>query len=30
LYLAVVVGLFRLVEPVRVAGSIAQDLLRGR
>ncbi len=28
LYLAVVVGLFRLVEPVRIAGSIAQDLLR--
>ena len=30
LYLAVVVGLFRLAEPVRVAGSIAQDLLRRR
>jgi len=30
LYLAVVVGLFRLVEPVRIAGSIAQDMLRGR
>jgi O-antigen/teichoic acid export membrane protein len=30
LYLAVVVGLFRLVEPVRVAGSIARDLLQGQ
>jgi O-antigen/teichoic acid export membrane protein len=30
LYLAVVVGLFRLTEPVRVAGSIVQDLLRRR
>jgi PST family polysaccharide transporter len=30
LYLAMVVGLFRLTEPVRVAGSILQDLLRRR
>jgi polysaccharide transporter, PST family len=30
LYLTVVVGLFRLVEPVRVAGSIARDLLQGQ
>jgi O-antigen/teichoic acid export membrane protein len=30
LYLAIVVGLFRLAEPVRVAGSIAQDLLKRR
>jgi PST family polysaccharide transporter len=30
LYLVVVVGLFRLAKPVRVAGSIAQNLLRGR
>jgi O-antigen/teichoic acid export membrane protein len=29
-YLAIVVGLFRLTEPVRVAGSIVQDLLRNR
>lgn len=30
LYLAIVVGLFRLAGPVRVAGAIAQDLLKGR
>lgn len=30
LYLAIVVGLFRLAGPVMVAGSIAQDLLKGR
>jgi O-antigen/teichoic acid export membrane protein len=30
LYLAMVVGLFRLTEPIRVAGSIVQDLLRRR
>jgi O-antigen/teichoic acid export membrane protein len=30
LYLAVVVGLFRLTEPIRVAGSVLQDLRRAR
>ena len=30
IYLAVVVGLFRLYEPIRVAGTIVQDLLRKR
>jgi PST family polysaccharide transporter len=30
LYLVVVVGLFRLAEPIRVAGLIARDLLRAR
>jgi O-antigen/teichoic acid export membrane protein len=30
LYLAIVVGLFRLAEPVKVAGSVLQDLLRSR
>ena len=30
IYLAIVVGLFRLSEPIRVAGSIVQDLLRSR
>jgi len=30
IYLAIVVGLFRLSEPIRVAGSIVQDLLRKR
>ncbi|OAF19343.1 lipopolysaccharide biosynthesis protein [Bradyrhizobium neotropicale] len=30
LYLAIVVGLFRLVEPIKVAGSIVQDLLKSR
>jgi PST family polysaccharide transporter len=28
MYLSVVVGLFRLIEPIRVAGSIMRDLLR--
>ena len=27
IYLAIVVGVFRLVEPIKVAGSIVQDLL---
>jgi PST family polysaccharide transporter len=30
IYLALVVGLFRLSEPIKVAGSIMQDLLRNR
>lgn len=30
IYLAIVVGLFRLSEPIKVAGSIVQDLLRNR
>jgi PST family polysaccharide transporter len=30
LYLAIVVGLFRLAEPIKVAGSVVQDLLRSR
>jgi len=30
LYLAIVVGLFRLTEPIKVAGSVAKDLLRNR
>jgi PST family polysaccharide transporter len=30
IYLAIVVGLFRLIEPIKVAGSIVQDLLRNR
>jgi hypothetical protein len=30
LYLAIVVGLLRLAGPVRVAGSVARDLLKGR
>jgi hypothetical protein len=30
IYLAIVVGLFRLREPIMVAGSIVQDLLRKR
>jgi O-antigen/teichoic acid export membrane protein len=30
IYLAITVGLFRLTEPVKVAGSIVQDLLRRR
>jgi len=30
IYLAIVVGLFRLSEPIKVAGSIVQDLLRKR
>ncbi|MDH2355960.1 lipopolysaccharide biosynthesis protein [Bradyrhizobium sp. SSUT112] len=30
LYLAIVVGLFRLVEPIKVAGSIVHDLLKSR
>jgi O-antigen/teichoic acid export membrane protein len=30
IYLAIVVGLFRLVEPIKVAGSIARDLLGKR
>lgn len=30
LYLVIVVGLFRLAQPVKVASSIVQDLLRGR
>jgi PST family polysaccharide transporter len=29
-YLALVVGLFRLTEPIKVAGSVVQDLLRAR
>jgi O-antigen/teichoic acid export membrane protein len=29
-YLAMVVGLFRLTEPIKVAGSVVQDLLRSR
>jgi len=29
LYLAIVVGLFRVAEPLRIAASIARDLLRG-
>lgn len=30
IYLAIVVGVFRLVEPIKVVGSIAQDLLGNR
>jgi len=30
LYLAIVMGLFRLAEPIKVAGSVVQDLLRSR
>jgi len=30
IYLAIVVGLFRLVEPIKVASSIVHDLLRNR
>jgi O-antigen/teichoic acid export membrane protein len=30
IYLTIVVGLFRLVEPIKVAGSIVQDLLKNR
>jgi O-antigen/teichoic acid export membrane protein len=30
LYLAIVVGLFRLAHPIKLAGSIAQDLLKRR
>ncbi len=30
IYLAIVVGLFRVVEPIRVAGSTVRDLLRHR
>ena len=30
IYLAIVVGLFRLVEPIRVAGRIVQDLIGKR
>jgi hypothetical protein len=30
IYLAIVVGLFRLREPIKVAGSIVLDLLRKR
>ncbi len=30
IYLVMVVGLFRLVEPIKVAGSIVHDLLRNR
>ncbi|SDS99231.1 lipopolysaccharide biosynthesis protein [Bradyrhizobium canariense] len=30
IYLAIVVGLFRLIEPIKVAGSIARDLLGNR
>jgi PST family polysaccharide transporter len=30
IYLAIVVGVFRLVEPIKVAGSIVQDLLGNR
>jgi O-antigen/teichoic acid export membrane protein len=30
IYLAIAVGLFRLSEPIKVAGSIVQDLLRNR
>src|SRR6266481_446522 len=30
MYLVIVVGLFRLTEPIKVAGSVVQDLLRNR
>jgi PST family polysaccharide transporter len=30
IYLIIVVGLFRLTEPIKVAGSVVQDLLRNR
>jgi len=30
IYLVIVVGLFRLTEPIKVAGSVVQDLLRNR
>jgi O-antigen/teichoic acid export membrane protein len=30
IYLAIVLGLFRLSEPIKVAGSVVQDLLRNR
>lgn len=30
IYLVIVVGLLRLTEPIKVAGSVAQDLLRNR
>jgi O-antigen/teichoic acid export membrane protein len=30
MYLIIVVGLFRLTEPIKVAGSVVQDLLRNR
>jgi PST family polysaccharide transporter len=30
IYLTIVVGLFRLVQPIKVAGSIVHDLLRSR
>jgi O-antigen/teichoic acid export membrane protein len=30
LYLAIVVGLFRLIEPIRIVGSVVQDVLKNR
>jgi hypothetical protein len=30
LYLVIVVGLFRLTEPIKVAGAVVQDLLGSR
>jgi O-antigen/teichoic acid export membrane protein len=30
IYLAIIVGVFRLTEPIKVAGSVVQDLLRNR
>jgi len=30
LYLIIVVGLFRLTEPIKVAGTLAHDLWRNR
>ncbi|WP_076860629.1 lipopolysaccharide biosynthesis protein [Bradyrhizobium mercantei] len=30
IYLIIVVGLFRLTEPIKIAGSVVQDLLRNR
>jgi PST family polysaccharide transporter len=30
IYVVIVVGLFRLIEPIKIAGSIVHDLLRNR